>query len=71
MATITSWAGTVTDIGPLYPMVGSEVLLVIIAVAFWIVWHILQIRAENREFVEAMAQLKQGESARKALEREG
>ncbi|MGH8598542.1 MAG: hypothetical protein ACREXT_17960 [Gammaproteobacteria bacterium] len=71
MATVTSWAGTITEIGPIYPLTGTEVGLVIVAVAFWVVWHILQIRAENREFEEEHARLKQGDQVRRALEREG
>ena len=44
-----NWDGDLLQIGPIYPFVGSEGLMVIIAVIFWIVWHILQIRAENRQ----------------------
>ena len=32
MATVESWGGTITDIGPIYPMVGAEGLLVVIGV---------------------------------------
>ena len=38
--------------GPIYPFVGSEGLLVILGVVFWIVWHILQLKKENAEFKE-------------------
>ena len=33
MATIESWGGKIADIGPMYPMVGTETVLVIIGVA--------------------------------------
>ena len=52
MATIESWGGTITDIGPMYPMVGTEGLLVIIGVVAWIVWHVIQAKRENREYEE-------------------
>ena len=52
MATIESWGGTITDIGPMYPMVGTEGVLVIIGVAAWIVWHVIQAKRENREYEE-------------------
>ncbi len=71
MATIESFAGAMTDIGPMYPFVGTEMLMVIVVGAFWIVWHILQLRAESREFEEDLARLRSKDALRKALEREG
>lgn len=71
MATIESFAGNMTDIGPMYPFVGSELLLVVVAGAFWIVWHVLQLRAEQREFEEDAARLRKEDGMRKAIEREG
>ncbi|MSR13432.1 MAG: hypothetical protein EXR86_02510 [Gammaproteobacteria bacterium] len=71
MATIESFAGAMTDIGPMYPFVGTEMLMVIVVGAFWIVWHILQLRAESREFEEDLARLRSKDTLRKALEREG
>jgi hypothetical protein len=35
-----------------YPFAGGEVILVIIGLATWIIWHIWQIGAENRELEE-------------------
>ena len=52
MATVESWGGTITDIGPIYPMVGAEGLLVVIGVVLWIVWHVVQAKRENREYEE-------------------
>ncbi|HAO24115.1 MULTISPECIES: hypothetical protein [unclassified Methylophaga] len=51
---ISSWANPDT-IGAIYPFVGSEMLLTIAGVVFWIWWHIKQIRDENRELAEAAA----------------
>ena len=51
---IDSFAGTITDIGPMYPFVGTEVLMVIVGVAFWVIWHILQTKMENRIYEEDM-----------------
>lgn len=44
------FAGTITDIGPLYPFVGSEMVLVIIALVFWLGWHFSELRIEKREY---------------------
>ncbi|MDF2764878.1 MAG: hypothetical protein K0S81_1872 [Rhodospirillales bacterium] len=48
----TDWTGNMLDIGPLYPFVGSEVLMVIIGFIFVIGWFILQARVESREIGE-------------------
>lgn len=42
------------DIGALYPFVGIEVALVVIAFALWIAWHVAQTKEENREYVKAL-----------------
>ena len=46
---MTSWAVDLKDVGAIYPFQGSEALLVILGLAFWIGWHIWQIRHENAE----------------------
>ena len=51
---ISSWSNP-DAITAIYPFVGSEVLLTVAGVAFWIWWHIKQIRDENRELAEAAA----------------
>lgn len=43
----TDWAGTIADIGPIYPFVGTEFLLVLAGLAFWVAWHIAQLRSES------------------------
>ncbi len=42
----TDWAGTIADIGPIYPFVGTEWLLVLAGVVFWVAWHICQLMGE-------------------------
>jgi hypothetical protein len=48
----TDWTGNMLDIGPLYPFVGTEVVMVIIGFVFVIGWFILQARVESRELGE-------------------
>ena len=43
----TDWSGNMLDLGPLYPFVGWEGLMVVLALIAWIGWHILQLRAEK------------------------
>ncbi len=65
---MTSWAVDLKDVGAIYPFQGTETLLVIIGLAFWIGWHIWQIRHENRE-LEAEVKRLNAERTRKAIDR--
>jgi len=49
---LETWNQNLLDIGALYPMPGSEVLLALIGLATWIVWHLIQIMAENKVYEE-------------------
>ena len=48
----TDWAGTIADIGPIYPFVGLEFILVIAGLVFWVAWHIAQLRQESKQLKE-------------------
>ena len=50
MATVTSWVETI-NAGEtvIYPFVGTEWLWLIIAIAFWIVWHVRSSASETEE----------------------
>jgi hypothetical protein len=65
-----NWDGDLTQLGPIYPFVGKEGLMVIIAVIFWIGWHYLQIRMENRSHDSSAVDLKQSGNLQKAVETE-
>jgi len=64
---ISSWANPET-ITAIYPFVGSEVLLTIAGVVFWIWWHVKQIRDENR-LLEQAAMAHQDEGLEKLMQR--
>ena len=70
MATVESWGGTITDIGPMYPMVGTEGLLVIIGLALWIVWHVIQANRENREYEDQIRKYGGKESLKRFIAEE-
>ncbi len=46
---MTNWAVDLKDVAAVYPFAGSEVLLYIIGLAFWIGWHVIQLRQEAAE----------------------
>ncbi|MDE0458465.1 MAG: hypothetical protein OXI15_14320 [Chromatiales bacterium] len=70
MATVESWGGTITDIGPIYPMVGAEGLLVVIGVVLWIVWHVIQAKRENRDYEEQIRKYGSPESLKRLIAEE-
>jgi len=66
---MTSWAVDLKDVAAVYPFQGTEVLLVVIGVVFWIGFHILQIRNEKREIAHEVSADPKGDKARAAIER--
>ncbi|MGQ0484244.1 MAG: hypothetical protein ACT4SY_02665 [Hyphomicrobiales bacterium] len=66
---ITSWAVDLKDIGAIYPFQGAEVPMVVIGFAFWIGWHIWQIKIESAEVEKEASSDPRGDEARKAIDR--
>ncbi|RWP67115.1 hypothetical protein [Mesorhizobium sp.] len=64
-----SWAVDLKNVGAIYPFQGSEVVMVIVGLVFWIGWHVLQTRQENAEIEADMAADRTGEETRKAIDR--
>ena len=64
---IENWTGSMLDIGPLYPFVGTEMLFWIVGMVLWIAWHFWQAKAENQEYEEQMRKYTQGENLQKAM----
>jgi len=65
---MTSWAVDLKDVGAIYPFQGTEVLLVILGLAFWIGWHILQTKQESAEIDADLKADKRGEEAKKLID---
>jgi len=66
---MTTWAVDLKDVGAIYPFQGWEVVLVILGLAFWIGWHILQTRQENAEIAADMKADRSGDDTRSAIDR--
>ena len=67
---LDSWAVDLAEVGPIYPFQGSEVLMVIVGVAIWIIWHIWQVKLENRTFEEDEARLKNNHSLEEMIKKQ-
>ena len=64
----STWAVDLKDIGAVYPLLGWEVIMVLVAIALWILWHIVQIRQENQDYVEDIKLYGSKESIKRALD---
>jgi hypothetical protein len=65
---LDSWAVDLKDVGAIYPFQGTEVLMVIIGVAFWIGFHVIQMRQEAEEIAEEMQDDKRGDRAKEMID---
>jgi hypothetical protein len=62
-----NWAGNISDIGPIYPFVGSEVFWWILGMALWILWHFIQARREDQVYEEEVRKYGDPETLRRFI----
>ena len=67
---VESWGGNISEIGPLYPFVGLEGLMVVVGVALWILWHVAQVRTESSSYEDEINRFGDDETLRKILDAE-
>ncbi|EDZ47480.1 hypothetical protein [Leisingera daeponensis] len=48
-----SWAVDLAEVGAVYPFQGSEGLMVVLGVVFWIAWHRIQFVREGQHLEKA------------------
>ena len=63
-----SWAVDLAEVGAIYPFQGAEVLMVILGVAFWLIWHRIQFVREE-EHLKKAKEIGDKEKIAAALER--
>ncbi len=63
---VDTWAVDLADVTLIYPFVGSEVLMTLVAVALWIGWHIWQCKFESDTYKEDIEKHATSENHRKA-----
>jgi hypothetical protein len=66
---LTNWAVDLKDVGAIYPFQGSEYVLVILGLVFWIGWHIIQMRQETEQIELEMRGDPRGDKTRSAIDR--
>lgn len=45
---LETWNQNLAELGAVYPMPGSEYILAFIGIASWVIWHLIQIKGENK-----------------------
>jgi hypothetical protein len=65
---MTSWAVDLADVGAIYPFQDFTFLMFLLGLAFWIWWHVAQLRQEAREIRHELREAT-GEVTRSAIER--
>ena len=63
---IDTWAVDLADVTFIYPWVGSEKIMALVAIVLWIAWHVWQCRFENNTYKEDIAKHATSENLRKA-----
>jgi hypothetical protein len=64
---VESWAVDLATIGPIYPWVGSEVLLWVLGMAIWIGSQVWQLRFENRTYEAELQRLNSPDKLERAM----
>ena len=65
---VESWAVDLKDVSLIYPWVGSEWLMVLVAVVLWIAWHFWQGWTEGTDYRRQMARHASPATLRKATD---
>lgn len=65
---IDSWAVDLANVTFIYPFVGSEGIMTLIAVVLWLLWHVWQVRFEKQEFDNEISRYGSREEVVKHLE---
>ena len=66
---VDNWLN-IDTFGAIYPFIGSEFLLAILGYAFWLIWHVWQIKKENAEFQKDIENIRSMGGPSKVLEDE-
>ena len=68
---IDTWAVDLADVTLIYPWVGSEVIMAVVAVVLWLAWHVWQVRNENATYEEELKKYGDPETIRNASSGDG
>jgi hypothetical protein len=66
---MTSWAVDLADVAAIYPFQGWEFVMLLLGLAYWIWWHVAQLRHEADEVRHGVDADASGDAARQSIER--
>ena len=70
ITSVETWVGAdMSQIGPIYPMVGSEIILFIIGHVFWLGFHFAQNGIEDKEMEADEAAAKDPDRLKRIISR--
>jgi hypothetical protein len=64
---IDTWAVDLADVTAIYPWVGGEGIMALIAVVLWILWHVWQIRHEQETYDQQIHEHGDAETINKSI----
>lgn len=64
---LSSWAVDLGEVGAIYPFQGTEFIWFLAGVAFWIIWHVVQLRQEDQTYEDDLRHLKDPEKLERAM----
>ena len=64
---ISTWAVDLADVDKIYPWVGSEMIMAVIGLVLWLLWHVWQLKHENEEYRRKVADHANEENIRKSV----
>ncbi len=67
---LDSWAVDLANVSAVYPFQGAEVIMTLIGVGLWILWHIIQLGAESSYYTKKIQKYGNAETIRKAIDRD-
>lgn len=66
---VDSWAVDLANIEAVYPLQGTEFIMFLIGLATWIIWHVWQIKFENRTIAEEEARMREPGALKDAVDK--
>jgi hypothetical protein len=63
---IENWNNNPTEVGPLYPFVGWEMLMIVVCLAFFLAFMVWKFATENAKYAEQVQNLRASNDLSKA-----
>ena len=64
---LETWTTNLNEVTELYPFAGTEMLLALVGIGSWLIWHVIQIGMENRTLSDEQASFSDKEKLAKAM----